>query len=475
MMPWTASDVTQALSLIASDSNFSATGISIDSRTLKKGEIYVAIKGESLDGHDYVKDAFAKGASAAIVSNPLDLNQNGSTYFLVDDTLKALADLGRYARSRSLAQVVAITGSAGKTTIKEWLRQVLSHFGETVSSPASFNNQWGTPLSLTSLNKTTQYGVFELGTNSPGEIAPLAQMVNPDIAIITTITEAHIGRLGSLEAITAEKSEIFSGLKKDGIAIINADIPQFDFLKKVALSKGASKVYGVGKSAHADVKLISYHPNQMDGNGSFSTINAKIDDKPLSYTLPFIGEHYAINSLFILACVDALGLLEQLALTQDSILSSLQPLKGRGQRHTLNLANGGNFTLIDDAYNANPTSMKAGLSVLGSIKIKGRKIAVLGEMLELGEKSADYHKGLIPAIIAANVDVVFATGSEMEHLFNALPENLQGKYELVADALIPHVFSYIQDGDTVFVKGSKGSKVSKVVDYLLSQPLMVAA
>ncbi len=467
MSLWTARDITQALGLIAIDSDFEATGISIDSRTLKKGEIYIAIKGESLDGHDYVNDALEKGASAVIISDPLDLSLNCHTYFLVDDTLQALTALGTYARAKSTAEIIAITGSSGKTTTKEWLRQILGHFGKTVSSPASFNNQWGAPLSLTSLDKTTQYGVFELGTNSPGEIAPLTKMVNPDIAIITTITEAHIGRLGSLEAITTEKSEIFSGLKTGGTAIINYDIPQFDTLAKAARTKGAAHVYGVGKNQGADTRLLSYEVNP---NGA--SIVAEIKGKEIRYTLPFQGEHYAINSLIILTCIDALGLSVDKAATA---LSTLQPIKGRGLQHTLKLTNGGTFTLIDDAYNANPTSMKAGLSVLGSLETKGRKIAVLGEMLELGYKSADYHKGLEPAIVAAGVDTVFATGSGMEPLFDILPQNLQGKFELTADVLVSHVISHIQDGDIVFVKGSHGSKVSKVVDSLLSQPSTVAA
>jgi UDP-N-acetylmuramoyl-tripeptide--D-alanyl-D-alanine ligase len=469
MALWTANDITQALNFFAIDSDFVATGVSIDTRTIKKGEIYVAIKGELLDGHIYVKEAFAKGASAAIVSTPLDLDLTKHTYFLVDDTLNALTQLGQYARSRSVAKIVAVTGSAGKTTIKEWLHQVLGLFEETAFSPASFNNHWGVPVSLASLDKNTQYGVFEIGTNSPGEIAPLAKMVNPDIAIITTITEAHIGRLGSLEMIASEKSEIFSGLKAGGTAIINYDIPQFEHLAKIARSKGAAHVYGFGKNAGADARLISYEVNP---DRISSSVTAEIKGKELEYTLPFIGEHYALNSLVILTCVEALGLsVDKAAKT----LSSLQPIKGRGLQHTLKLANGSTFTLIDDAYNANPTSMKTGLSVLGAAKTKGKKIAVLGEMLELGDKAAEYHKGLVPAIIAAEVNTVFATGKEMEHLFKTLPKNLQGKYEPTADALIPHVVSCIQDSDVVFVKGSKGSKVSKVVDYLLSQPYTAAA
>lgn len=471
MATWKANDIVQALDLIATDADLCATGISIDTRTLKSGDLYIAIKGDNLDGHDFVKDAFAKGASAVVVSS-LSSDLEGKSFFLVDDTLQALKALGAYARSQTAARVIGITGSVGKTTAKEWLGHVLASFGKIIFSKESYNNHWGVPLSLADLEDDTQFGVFEIGTNNPGEIEPLARLVRPDIAIITNIAEGHIGHFDSLDQIAEEKAEIFSGLKENGTAILNYDNPQFELLKTLAQKKGAETIISVGKTKGADVQLLEY---QEDPFNYTSSITAEIKGKKLQYQLPMIGEHYAFTSLLVLACADQLGLSLDIA---TKTLLAIKPIRGRGLQQKVTLLNGVSITLIDDAYNANPASMKAGLNVLASLTLattKAKKIAVLGEMLELGDKTPEYHRNLNDAVKQAGVNLVFATGAGMQHLFDALPKELQGKFELKADTLISHILPHLQEGDIVFVKGSKGSKVSRVVDYFLSQPSTVAA
>lgn len=468
MPTWKANDIAEALGFITIGSDFCATGISIDTRTLKPGELYVAIKGDCLDGHDFVKDAFSKGASGVVVSTPSS-DLMGKTYFLVDDTLKALNHFAAYARSKTGAKIVGITGSVGKTTTKEWLAHVLKAFGETTFSKESYNNQWGVPLSLTSLENNTDFGVFEIGMNNPGEIAPLSRLVEPDIAVITTIAEGHIGHFKSLDQIAEEKAEIFSGLKTGGSVILNHDNPQFGLIKKLAEAKGIKTLISVGKTDGADIRLLEYKENAPE---YASSITAEIKGQKLQYQLPLIGEHYAFTSLIVLACVDQLGLsLDKVA----KALLTIKPFRGRGLQQKITLLNGISITLIDDAYNANPASMKAGLSVLASLKSKGKKIAVLGEMLELGEKAPEYHRGLVDAIKQAGTHLVFGAGAGMQHLFDALPKDLQGKFELKAEALIPYLLPHLQDGDIVFVKGSNGSKVSRIIDYFLCEPSTVAA
>ncbi|MBY0463110.1 MAG: UDP-N-acetylmuramoyl-tripeptide--D-alanyl-D-alanine ligase [Alphaproteobacteria bacterium] len=468
MATWKADDIANALDLITTGSDFCATGVSIDSRTIKPGELYVAIKGDSLDGHNFVKDAFSKGASGVVVSD-LSPDLAGKTYFLVDDTLKALHHLAAYARSKTTAKIVGITGSVGKTTTKEWLAHVLASFGKTTFSKESYNNHWGVPLSLASLENDTDFGVFEIGTNNPGEIAPLSKLVEPDIAVITTIAEGHIGNFSSIDQIAIEKAEIFSGLKAGGTVILNFDNPQFEKLKTSALSKGITTILSVGKSRGADVQLLEYKENSLEYT---SSITAEIKGKNLQYQLPLIGEHYAFTSLIVLACVDQLNLsLDKAA----KALTTIKPIRGRGLQQKITLLNGISITLIDDAYNANPASMKAGLNVLASLTTKGKKIAVLGEMLELGEKTPEYHRDLVDAIKQAGANLVFGTGAGMQHLFDALPKDLQGNFELKAEALIPYLLPHLQDGDIVFVKGSKGSKVSRIVDYFHAEPTTVAA
>jgi UDP-N-acetylmuramoyl-tripeptide--D-alanyl-D-alanine ligase len=465
MKLWTGEEIMAALQLCAVSNDFRATGISIDTRTLKPGNMFIAIEGPTHDGHGYVDEAFAKGAAGVIIQEAKQhLIKPGQTFFAVPHTTQALHQLGAFARMRSDACVVAVTGSAGKTTTKEWLGRVLTTFGSTVYSPASFNNHWGVPLSLTALKATTDYGVFEIGMNNGGEIEPLTRIVQPHIAIITTIGEAHIGHLGSLHSIAQEKAHIFKGLQKGGVAIINADIPHVNYLKEQALAAGAAQVVSVGQNGSADVQLISYAPSS-DNRAAF--ITARVLGEVVSFSLPFIGLHFAYNSLMVLAVIKLLELPLGVACTA---MGRLAPVQGRGARYKVTFGDGRRIELMDDAYNANPASMRVGLETFAAMaQNAGRRIAILGEMLELGEASEAYHKGLLPDLIKAGVDCVFTVGEGMAPLFESLPLEMQGAHGTKVSHILPHVLDALQHGDSVFIKGSKGSGVAAIVDAVLNE------
>lgn len=463
---WTGQDIMQALELRGVPSDFLAKGISIDTRTLRPGDLFLAIKGENFDGAHFIDQAFEKGASGVIVGENSQFVLSGPrTYLLVKDTNEALKKLGAYARSQAQGKVVAITGSAGKTTTKEWLSSVLSTFGATTSSKASFNNHWGVPLSLTNLSPQDAFGVFEVGMNNGGEIEPLTKLIQPDIAVITTIGEAHIGHMGSLDAIAEEKAQIFKGLRPGGVAILNQDNPYFSFLKNKALENGASRILGVGFSNEADVRCLKA---EITEEGHSTLVTADALGKTVSFTLPFVGEHYVMNALIVLAVCETL---ELFTARSCAALSKLVPVQGRGASHVITLANGKSIDLIDDAYNANPSSMAAGLKVLASrAKKDQRKIAVIGSMLELGDFSQEFHQGLLPYLKENKVDKVFAVGGEMKALFDILTPEMKGEYGENPEDVISAIFEEIKGGEIVFVKGSKGSRVSRVVDFFLKTP-----
>lgn len=460
---WNAFEIMEALNLRAVPSGFRAADISIDSRTIKPGEMYVAIRGDNLDGHDFVEDAFKKGACGVIV----DRDWKGAflpqhSYFVVDNTLDALQQLGAYARKRSAAKIVAVTGSVGKTTVKEWLNEVLSHFGITVASQKSFNNHWGVPLSLAKLRRDAQFGVFEIGMNHPGEIAPLSEMVQPHVACVTTVAEAHLGQMGSLQAIALEKSKIFSGLTEGGIAVIDADNPFSNFLKERAFECSASSVIGAGISDTADIKIIHY---EINAKKQQAHIVAKIFDEDVAYTIPFVGEHHIRNSMIVLGICKALGLSVSRACT---VLSKLKAIGGRGAIETLVLPSGTEITLIDDAYNANPSSMRAGLSVLKKVDPKGygRRIAILGDMRELGDMSNEMHKNLHGSLEDAKADLLITVGDYIKKLYELMPsEKRIGHFNSYELAVAP-MMETLQDGDVVFIKASNGVQLHKLVSYL---------
>ena len=435
-------------------------GVSIDTRTLAPDDLFVAIKGESNDGHDYVRAAFEKGAAAAVVDEEHShaLRSAGPLY-VVRDTLRALEGLGRAARARSGARIVAVTGSVGKTSTKETLRTVLTHFGETHASAASYNNHWGVPLTLARMPGAARFGVFEIGMNHPGEITPLVDMVRPHLAIVTAIAPVHLEHMGSLEAIADAKAEIFTGVARGGAAILPRDAPLFERL--VAATKGTPVGHVVSFGAHdeADARLISC---EADGEGS--RVEARILGVTLNYRLGAPGRHQALNSLAVLVAARAMGC----DLTEAAAaLAEAKPAKGRGARERLAIDEGA-FTLIDEAYNANPASMRAALDLLGAARPGegGRRIAVIGDMLELGPQSAQMHSELADALIDNKVDLLFAAGPMSKHLYEAAPAAMRAAWTATAVELETPLADALRAGDVVMIKASNGSRMGPVVAAL---------
>ncbi|MGQ3676627.1 UDP-N-acetylmuramoylalanyl-D-glutamyl-2,6-diaminopimelate--D-alanyl-D-alanine ligase [Xanthobacter sp. TB0139] len=435
-------------------------GISIDSRTLEPGDAFFAITGEASDGHAYVEKALAAGASVAVVAReragsfPAD-----APLMLVDDVLDALNALAHHARARSSARIVAITGSVGKTTTKEALRAALSADGETHASAASYNNHWGVPLSLARLPRSARYGVFEIGMNHPGEITPLVKLVRPHVVLITTVEAAHLAQFSGIEEIADAKAEIFDGLEAGGTAVLNLDNPHFGRLKAAAGAKGVSHVVTFGAAEGADVQLKS-----LTLQPGCSVAMADILGTPLTFKAALPGRHIVQNMLGVLAAVKLLGADLALAALE---LGRMRPPQGRGVPVKLDLG-GGEASLIDESYNANPASMRAALEVLGQLETgaRGRRIAVLGDMLELGPQSEALHAAIAEDIRANKIDLVFCSGALMHALWQALPPERRGGYAHDAHHLEPMLASAIRAGDTLMVKGSNGSRMGLLVKAL---------
>src|SRR5712692_9877076 len=360
----------------------SVPGISIDTRTIGPGEAFFAIKGDNRDGHDFVQAALEAGAGLAVVAADKRARfPKDAPLLVVSDVLDGLRDLARAARARSQAKIVGVTGSVGKTGTKEALRLTLARQGETHASAASYNNHWGVPLSLARCRASARYAVFEMGMNHAGEIAPLTRLVRPQVAIITTVEPVHLEFFGKLEAIADAKAEIFLGLEPGGAAVINRDNPQFARLEKSAKQAGVDRIVSFGEHARADARLLKCSLQSEN-----STVQARIFGTDVTYKLGAPGRHLVLNSLAVLAAAVLAG--ADLALAALA-LADLQPASGRGSRVTLEMP-GGKALLIDESYNANPASMRAALALLAHANAGplGRRIAVLGDMLELGPRGA---------------------------------------------------------------------------------------
>ena len=439
------------------------TGLSIDSRTTVAGDAFFAIQGDNRDGHEFVEAARARGAALAVISaDKRGAFPRDAPLLVVGDVLSALYDLARAARARSKARIVAVTGSVGKTGTKEALRLALARCGRTHASAASYNNHWGVPLSLARMPANVRFGVFEIGMNHAGEITPLTRLVRPHVAIVTTVEPVHLEYFGSLEAITDAKAEIFSGLEPDGTAVLNCDNPQFPRLRQAAHDAGVGRIVTFGEHAEADARLL-----RCSLRDDCSTVNAMIFQDEVTYKVSAPGHHLVLNSLAVLAAARLAG--GDLALAALAMAEWQAPV-GRGARASLTLPNGGSALLIDESYNANPASMRAALSVLGQAPLgrRGRRIAVLGDMLELGNDGAALHRGLLDPILGAGADLVFCAGPLMRQLWNALPAELQGGYAPTAVELEPAVRDIIRDGDAVMIKGSLGSRMGPIVKSLLT-------
>jgi UDP-N-acetylmuramoyl-tripeptide--D-alanyl-D-alanine ligase len=440
----------------------SIPGISIDTRTVQRGEAFFAIKGDNRDGHDFVAAALQAGAGLAVVAaDRRDHFPKDAPLLVVAEVLDGLRDLARAARARSPAKIIGVTGSVGKTSTKEALRLTLSKDGETHASVASYNNHWGVPLSLARCPASARYAVFEMGMNHAGEIEPLTRLVRPHVAIITTVEPVHLEFFGSLEAIADAKAEIFLGLEPGGAAVINRDNPQFARLERSAKRAGVERIVSFGEHARADARLVKCSL-QSDG----STVQACVLGTDVTYKLGAPGRHLVHNSLAVLAAVALVG--GDLALAALA-LADLQPASGRGSRIVLEVP-GGTVLLIDESYNANPASMRAALALLGHADVgaRGRRIAVLGDMLELGRGGEELHRALAEAVIGHGIDLVFCCGALMRALWEALPPACQGGYAETSAALEPQVLAAIQPGDTVMVKGSLGSRMAPIVKALAS-------
>jgi UDP-N-acetylmuramoyl-tripeptide--D-alanyl-D-alanine ligase len=436
------------------------TGISIDSRTIAPGEAYFAIKGDVHDGHAFVDAALKAGAALAVIeAAQRDTFAADAPLLIVDDVLAALCDLARASRARLAAQVIAVTGSVGKTSTKEALRSVLGAQGETHASVASFNNHWGVPLTLARCPADVRFAIFEIGMNHAGEIEPLVKMVRPHVAIITTVEPVHLEFFSSVEAIADAKAEIFEGVELNGAVVLNRDNAHFARLQKRARKLGIAKIVSFGADENADARLldVALHP-------ACSAVHANILGHDLTYKLAMPGRHIAMNSLAVLAAASLVG--ADLALA-GLALSQAQPAAGRGVRHVLTVPNG-EATLIDESYNANPASMAAALNVLGQAGVgaQGRRIAVLGDMLELGPKSAGLHRSLTEAINANAIDMIFCCGPLMRNLWDALSSGKRGGYAEGSAALESQVVAAIRAGDVIMVKGSLGSRMKLIVTAL---------
>lgn len=445
------------------------TGVSIDTRSLQPGDLFVALEGDNRDGHAFVLGAFEQGAAAALVSHAKAGDLTGAGALIaVPHVLRGLEDLGRAARARTSARVLAVTGSVGKTGTKEALRHVLSEQGATHASIASYNNHWGVPLTLARTPQDSAFCIYEMGMSAPDEIRPLSQMARPHVAIITTVEPVHIEFFKGIEGIADAKGEIFDGLEPGGTAIINRDNPHFARLKAHAAASPAGQIVSFGEHEQADIRALSIH---TDADGTDMSVS--LFGRVISFRLGTPGRHNALNALAVLAGVQALGADAEAA---AAALASLTPVVGRGARERIALPSGGTATLIDESYNANPASMRAALSVLAGLTPEpgGRRIAVLGDMLELGAQGDALHAGLAGSVSEA-CDLMFASGALMQHLWDAIPPSQRASYAADSSALAPDVLAVVRPGDVVMVKGSNGSRMGRIVAALRTLSTETAA
>ncbi len=457
---WSPAELTAAFCVAPSAPLSEAVrGVSIDSRTLQAGDLFFAIKGDTHDGHDHVARAFDSGAAAAVVSRErADRLAALGASFAVEDTLKAMERLGAAARARSGAQIVAVTGSVGKTTVKEMLRAMLAGVGATHASAASYNNRWGVPLTLARMPMSASFGVFEIGMNHAGEIAPLARMVRPHVALVTTISPVHVEHLGSIEAIADAKAEIFLGLEPGGTAALNGDAPQFERLAKAAAAHGA-RVLSFGRGVDCDARLV-----MVDAIDGVSRVRARVLGREMAFDLGAPGVHMAENALGALLAAGALGAdLDACA----AALKRFSPQKGRGERFSVATPDGP-ATIIDESYNANPASMRAALALLAAAKPgpRGRRIAIIGDMLELGSNAEAMHAELAADLSANSVDLLFGAGPLTRALFDAAPASMRAVWARQSHELTSEVARALRGGDIAMIKGSNGSRMGPLVAAL---------
>ncbi len=465
MTLWTAHEAAAATGG-ETTGDWTATGVSIDTRTMLSGDLFVALQA-ARDGHDFVAAALERGAAAALVSRrPADVPDD-APLLIVADVLTALEDLGRAARDRTAARVVGVTGSVGKTSTKEMLRAVLAPQGRTHAAEASYNNHWGVPLTLARMPRDTAYAVIEIGMSNPGEIAPLSRLAQPHVAMVTTVAAAHLEAFDGLDGIAREKAQIMAGLVPGGVAILNGVVETRDILRAHAKAQNIA----VQSFGGADCDWVL---EDVRISAAATVIAATHGDAEYLMKLSVPGRHFALNALAVLAAAEALGA-DPVRAAQD--IAAWVPPSGRGTREVLTLDAGSaeeTLDLIDDAFNANPTSMSAALEVLAAAAprdgvgriFKGRRVAILGDMLELGPEEIALHAALAEDPHVQQLDLVHCVGPRMQALHAALPEARRGLWAETAAALTGKVAQMVDAGDVVLVKGSKGSFVSQIVDAI---------
>ncbi|MBV9994148.1 MAG: UDP-N-acetylmuramoyl-tripeptide--D-alanyl-D-alanine ligase [Caulobacteraceae bacterium] len=449
---WTSDAIVAAVAGRLSAGPFAATGVSIDSRDLEPGDLFVALAGER-DGHEFVDAALARGAAGALVTRPGD-----GPRILVDDTLAALERLGAAARERApQTRRGAVTGSVGKTSVTQAIRAGLERAGPAHGSVKSYNNHIGVPLTLARMPAGAARAVFEIGMNHAGEIAPLCRLVRPHAVVITTIAPVHIENFADGEAgVVRAKAEIFEGLSPGGTAVLNADDKWFGTLAGAARARGA-KLVRFGSQPGCEAQLADF---RLEGEGA--RVRASLHGQPIAFTLRQRGAHWGLMSLAALLMMEALGVRAEDGL---AALASFEPLAGRGAERQVRLA-GGPFTLVDESYNANPASVGAALRTLGLRATGGRRIVALTDMLELGAEAPALHAALAAEIEAAKIDLVFCAGPLMKSLWSALPPTRQGGYAEKAAELAQPLTSAVEPGDVVMVKGSRDSHARALADAL---------
>ncbi|MDA0221201.1 MAG: UDP-N-acetylmuramoyl-tripeptide--D-alanyl-D-alanine ligase [Proteobacteria bacterium] len=447
---------------------WNARGVAFDSRAVVDDDLFVALRGETSDGHAYVMQAFRNGAAAALVERAPEVAEGSGPLLVVVDTGEGLDRLARAARARTGARIAAVTGSVGKTGTKDALRHVLSRQGTTHASEKSFNNHVGTPLSLARMPRGAAWGIFEIGTNAPGEIAPLSALVRPHVALVTNVESVHSGNFAGETAIAAEKAAIFDALEPGGVAVINADNRHAGALTAHATTVGAGRVVRFGMAQDADVRLLSL---RADGAGSL--VEASVEGRKVSYRLALAGRHQALNSLGVLAVVHHLGADVAAA---AAALGDIVPLAGRGVRHEIAVA-GGAALLIDESYNASPVALRAALEVLAETLVGkgGRRIAVLGDMLELGDTAVAQHIAMAADVERRKIDLVFAVGPLMNRLYGQLPTARRGGAAGDARSIAALLSSVVRPGDVVLVKGSRRIGLEAVVEALAAAQVPVHA
>jgi UDP-N-acetylmuramoyl-tripeptide--D-alanyl-D-alanine ligase len=455
---WTSAEIAAATNGRAGR-RFDAGGVSIDSRKIARGDLFVALHGPNFDGNDFVAGALNAGAAGALVDRLPGGMAADMPVVLVADTLRGLQDLGGAARARTPAKFAAVTGSVGKTSTKEALKAALEPFGRTYASVGNLNNHWGAPLSLSRMPRDTEYGVFELGMNHAGEIAPLSKLVRPQVSIITAVEAVHIEFFASVAEIADAKAEIMDGMDAGGTVVLPRDNPHYDRLVQHAKRRGIGNVISFGGDPKADARLIDCTVSPTG-----SRVTAEVMGRTVTYALGLPGLHQAKNSLSVLAAVQALGL--DVA-TAAAALGGLAALKGRGAREHLTLGTGP-VTLLDESYNASPASVRAALSLLAASKPEGegRRIAVLGDMRELGAAGPMLHRELMPDIVACGVDRVFLVGPIMQELHAILPEQIRAGHWGESTGVVQPLLSSLRSGDVVLVKGSLGTRMAPIVEAL---------